>query len=204
MDEINETVEEQGIDLIVTGTKGASGLEEVFMGSNTVRIIKLVKNCPVLTVPQYFEFVSPNEIAFATDFNRFYTQSELQPLRDMAKTFNAAIRIVHVQYEIKALTELQQFNLSMLRKYLGDIEHYVHTVSELNSISKTLEAFTKDLDIHLLAMLNYQHSYMEKMTREPIVKRVAFHTQIPLLVIPELGMNTTSRNKDQDLETISS
>ncbi len=204
VDEINETVEEQGIDLIVTGTKGASGLEEVFMGSNTVRIIKLVKNCPVLTVPQYFEFVSPNEIAFATDFNRFYTQSELQPLRDMAKTFNAAIRIVHVQYEIKALTELQQFNLSMLRKYLGDIEHYVHTVSELNSISKTLEAFTKDLDIHLLAMLNYQHSYMEKMTREPIVKRVAFHTQIPLLVIPELGMNTTSRNKDQDLETISS
>ena len=204
VDEINETVEEQGIDLIVTGTKGASGLEEVFMGSNTVRIIKLVKNCPVLAVPQYFEFVSPNEIAFATDFNRFYTQSELQPLRDMAKTFNAAIRIVHVQYEIKALTELQQFNLSMLRKYLGDIEHYVHTVSELNSISKTLEAFTKDLDIHLLAMLNYQHSYMEKMTREPIVKRVAFHTQIPLLVIPELGMNTTSRNKDQDLHTLSS
>jgi len=203
VDEINETVEEQGIDLIVTGTKGASGLEEVFMGSNTVRIIKLVKNCPVLAVPQYFEFVTPNEIAFATDFNRFYTQSELQPLRDMAKTFNAAIRIVHVQYEIKALTELQQFNLSMLRKYLGDIEHYVHTVSELNSISKTLEVFTQDLNIHLLAMLNYQHSYMEKMTREPIVKRIAFHTQIPLLVIPELGMSSSSRNKNQNLQTIS-
>ncbi len=204
VDEINETVEEENIDLIVVGTKGASGLEEVFMGSNTVRIIKSVKNCPVLAVPQYFEFVTPNEIAFATDFNRFYTQSELQPLQDMAETFNATIRIVHVQYEIKALTELQQFNLSMLRKYLGGIEHYVHTVSELNSISKTLEVFTQELDIHLLAMLNYQHSYMEKMTREPIVKRVAFHTQIPLLVIPELGMNTTSRNKNKNHQTISS
>lgn len=194
VDEIKETVEEQSIDLIVAGTKGASGLEEVFMGSNIVRIIKSVKSCPVLAVPQYFEFVTPNEIAFATDFNRFYTKSELQPLLEMAKTFNATIRIVHVQYEIKALTELQQFNLSMLRKYLGGVEHYVHTVSELNSISKTLEVFTEELDIHLLAMLNYQHSYMERMTREPVIKRVAFHTQVPLLVIPELGMTSHSRN----------
>jgi hypothetical protein len=113
---------------------------------------------------------------------------------DLAKSFKAAIRIVHVQYEIKALTEIQMFNLNMLRKYLNEVEHYVHTVSELNSVSKTLEVFTKELDIHLLAMLNFQHSYMEKMTREPVVKRMAFHTQIPLLVIPELGMGKPTKS----------
>ena len=198
VDEIKKTIEEHGIDLVVMGTKGASGIEEVFMGSNTVRIIKSVKNCPVLAVPQKFKFVTPTEIAFATDFNRFYTKSELQPLLEMVKTFNATILIVHIQYEIKALTELQQFNLSMLRKYLGSVEHYVHTVSERNSISKTLEIFAEELDIHLLAMLNYQHSYMEKMTREPVVKRLAFHTQVPLLVIPELGMNSPSRNSKEN------
>ncbi|MEO1013154.1 MAG: universal stress protein, partial [Bacteroidota bacterium] len=127
------------------------------------------------------------------------TESELLPLMQLAKTFNAAIRIVYVQYEIKALTEIQQFNLSMLRKYLKDAEHYVHTVSELNSVSRTLETFTEELDIHLLAMLHYQHSYMERMTREPVVKRMAFHTKIPLLVIPELGMSARSRNK-RDME----
>ncbi len=196
VDEIKETVEEVGIDLIVTGTKGASGMEEVFMGSNTVRIIKSVKNCPVLAIPRNFEFTKPKEIAFATDFNRFYTTSELQPLIEMAKTFDAVIRIVHVQYKIEALTELQQFNLNMLRKYLKEVEHYVHTVSELNSVSKTLEVFSEELDIHLLAMLNYQHSYMERMTREPVIKRVAFHTRIPLLVIPELGMSSTIKKSD--------
>lgn len=194
VDEIKDIVENSGIDLIVTGTKGASGIDEVFMGSNTVRIIKSVKNCPVLAIPQHFEYTSPTEIAFATDFNRFYSLSELQPMIDLAKAFKAAIRIVHVQYEIKALSEIQMFNLNMLRKYLNEVEHYVHTVSELNSVSKTLEVFTKELDIHLLAMLNYQHSYMEKMTREPVVKRMAFHTQIPLLVIPELGMNMPSKS----------
>ncbi|GMN10320.1 universal stress protein [Croceitalea sp. MTPC9] len=196
-DEVKELVADERIDLVVMGTKGASGLEEVFMGSNTVRIIKSVKDCPILAIPQYFEFKKPSEIAFATDFNRFYTASELQPLLDMANTFNATIRIVHVQYEIKALTEIQQFNLSMLRKYLRQVEHYVHTVTELNSVSKTLEVFTNELDIHLLAMLHYQHSYMERMTREPVVKRLAFHTQIPLLVIPELGMGTYSKEKKE-------
>ncbi|WP_350289235.1 universal stress protein [uncultured Croceitalea sp.] len=197
IDEVKELVAAENIDLIVMGTKGASGLEEVFMGSNTVRIIKSVKDCPVLAIPQYFEFKKPSEIAFATDFNRFYTLSELQPLLDMANTFNATIRIVHVQYEIKALTEIQQFNLSMLRKYLREVEYYIHTVTELNSVSRTLEVFTNELDIHLLAMLHYQHSYMERMTREPVVKRLAFHTQIPLLVIPELGMGTYAKEKKE-------
>lgn len=195
IDEVKELVSTKNIDLVVIGTKGASGLEEVFMGSNTVRVIKSIKDCPVLAIPQYFEFKAPSEIAFATDFNRFYTLSELQPLLDMANTFNATIRIVHVQYEIKALTEIQQFNLSMMRKYLKAVEYYVHTVTKLNSVSKTLELFTNELDIHLLAMLHYQHSYIEKMTREPVIKRLAFYTQIPLLVIPELSMRKYSKEK---------
>ena len=172
------------------------------MGSNAVRVIKSVKDCPVLAIPQNFEFEKPTEIAFATDFTRFYTKSELKPLVELAAIFDATVRIVHVQYEIKSLSELQLFNWGMLRKYLGGVEHYVHTVSELNSVSKTLEVFSKEMDIHLLAMLNYQHSYMEQLIREPVVKRVAFHTQIPLLVIPELGMTSNlkeSSNRDNVL-----
>ena len=203
VDQIRETVTEEDIDLVVAGTKGASGIEEVFLGSNTVRIIKSIKGCPILAVPQNFEYAVPSEIAFATDFTRFYTQSELQPLLDLSNTFGATIRIVYVQHQIKALTELQQFNLTMLRKYLKDVEHYVHTISELNSVSSSLEAFSAELGIHLLAMLNYQHSYMEKMTREPIVKRMAFHTQIPLLVIPELGMNVSPKKKEMTEVSVS-
>ena len=203
VEDVKDIVETFGIHLVVTGTKGASGVDEVFMGSNTVRIIKSTRKCPVLAIPYHFDYVTPSEIAFATDFNRFYTSSELSPIVNMARMFNATIRIVHVQYGIKALTELQQFNLNMLRRYLGEVEHYVHTVSELNSVSHTLETFSKELDIHLLAMLNYQHSYMEKMTREPIIKRTAFHTQIPLLVIPELGMEGISVETKEEEEIAS-
>ncbi|WP_420602912.1 universal stress protein [Flagellimonas sp.] len=203
VEEVKDLVDQHNIELVITGTKGASGIDEVFMGSNTVRIIKNIKKCPVLAIPQHFDFITPTEIAFATDFNRFYTASELNPLLELAAMFQATIRIVHVQYGIKALSELQQFNLNMLRRYLNGTEHYVHTVSELHSVSQTLEMFSEELDIHLLALLNYQHSYLEKMTREPIVKRTAFHTQIPLLVIPELGMDGVSNSPEEQEKAIS-
>ncbi len=195
VDEIKAIVHREKIDLIVTGAKGATGLEEVFLGSNTVRIIKCIKNCPVLAIPKDFHFSELQEIAFATDFNRFYTISELLPLVEMATAFNATIHIVHVQYKIKDLTEIQQFNLNMLCKYLKGVEYHIHTVTELNSVSKTLEAFSDDMDIHLLAMLNYQHSLMENLTKEPIVNRLVFHSQLPLLVLPELGMGAHSSSK---------
>ena len=200
VDEVKEIIEQHTIEMVILGSKGASGLAEVFMGSNAVRIIKAIKSCPVLAIPEYFNFEKPTEIAFATDFNRFYTPSELEPIINLATTFNSVLRIVHVQYEIKALTDVQQFNLNMLRKYLGEVEHYIHTITELNSVSKTLEVFVAELDVHLLAMLNYQHSYIERMTREPVIEKVAFHTQTPLLVIPELGMRASSKQKKtQDL-----
>ena len=63
VDEINEVVQNNKIDLIITGTKGVSGVEGVFMGSNTVRIIKSIKDCPVLAVPQNFEFATPEHTA---------------------------------------------------------------------------------------------------------------------------------------------
>lgn len=203
VDEIVETVALYKIEMVIMGTKGASSIEDVFMGSNTVGVIKTIKDCPVLAIPYNHDFKRPSEIAFATDFTRFYTKSELRPLIELANFFEATIRVVHVQYEIKNLTELQQFNLEMLRKYLGDVEHYIHTISELNSVSKTLEVFSREMGIHLLAMLNYQHSYMEQLTREPIVKRVAFHTQIPLFVIPELGMTSNVRVKNHDEMSLS-
>ncbi len=199
-----DVVKSKKVDLLVMGTKGATGTKEVFMGSNTVRIINTIKKCPVLAIPDGFTFTSkPSEITFATDFTHFYSKEELRPLLDLAKSFNAAIRIVYVQQEEGSLTEEQKFNLGMLQKYFKDIKYYQHTLTKSDSVSKSLKVFTEELDIYLLAMLNYSHSFVDKLTREPVIKTVAFHTQIPLLVIPELGMSSAfskTIQKNSELE----
>lgn len=194
-------VENKDIDLIVMGTKGMTDGDHIYMGKNTVRLIKVIKNCPpILAVPpRDLDFLEPNEISFNTDFNMFYTDSELQPLIEMAQTFKATIRIVHIQDGIRSLTEIQRFNLGMLRKYLSGIEHYVHTVSELKSYSNTLKVFNTELNIHLLAMLNYRNSYMDGITQEPVIENDVFESNIPLMVIPEMYIGYKNRKKQNHM-----
>jgi len=33
-------------------------------------------------------------------------------------------------------------------------------------------------------MIKYKHSFIERVTREPVIKKMTFHTTIPVLVIP--------------------
>ena len=49
-------IKKENIDLIVMGTKGATKAKEIVFGSNTVNIIKKVRSCPILVVPDEFDF----------------------------------------------------------------------------------------------------------------------------------------------------
>ncbi len=56
LETIEDTVKDKGIDLIIMGTKGATGAKGFFIGSNTSNIIQRIKCCPVLAVPEEFNF----------------------------------------------------------------------------------------------------------------------------------------------------
>ncbi len=183
-EEIKELIETANIDLIVTGTKGASGFEEVFMGSNTVRIIKAVRKCPVLVIPEKYDYRKPLRIAFATDFKRNFSLDILKPLASLAKNLGAAIHIIHIN-ESEVLDKYQQTNKDMLIDLLQPLEHQIHWMPYFSGKSDVMQYFLKEFDMDMLALVHYKHGFLEELIREPVVKRVAFHTQMPLLVLPE-------------------
>ena len=89
---IKKAIKDQDINLIIMGTKGATGAKEFLFGSNTVNIINKVKNCPILVVPDGYEFITPKKIAFPTDYNRFYGE-ELVYIKQLSKLYNSKITI---------------------------------------------------------------------------------------------------------------
>ena len=70
---LNQLEEKSVFDYLVMGTKGASGIKEVFMGSNTVSVIKNV-NCPVICIPENVTYKVPKKIAFAADYKKISHQ----------------------------------------------------------------------------------------------------------------------------------
>lgn len=181
---IDTAIDKHDIDLVVMGTKGASGTKEFFFGSNTVRMINKVKTCPLLIVPDEYDFTPVKQIAFPTDYNRYYSGEELQPIKDLTRLYSAKIRILHINEEEK-LSEIQHYNRTKLDEYLHNYEHSFHWMPSYTKKAEEITVFIEDLDINMLAMVNYKHRIIENITKEPVIKSIGFHPTIPFLVIPE-------------------
>ncbi len=181
---LNNCIELYGIDLIVMGTKGATGLEKFFIGSNAVKTIQNVKGCPILTVPRNQEFKIPKHIAFPTDFKRYFDIKEIKPLLDFADLYEAHIYVMHID-EKEKLNEEQDYNMKTLQNYLKSHQYSFHWMQDYVKKSEIINTFIKDLKIDVLAMVNYEHSMIENFVKEPIIKKIGYQPTVPFLVIPE-------------------
>jgi nucleotide-binding universal stress UspA family protein len=181
---IQSTVRKYNIDLVVMGTKGATGAKEILFGSNTVKVIKKIRICPVLIVPDAYDFVLPKQIAFPTDFNRIYNHIEIKPLKSLAMLYNSKIRIVHIEKE-KQLSHFQEDNMEALKNFLNDLHCSFHWMPNYTYLADEINVFIEELKIDMLVMVNYKHSFIENIINEPVIKKIGFHPMIPFLVIPD-------------------
>lgn len=181
---IETSINKHQIDLVIMGTKGATGAKEFIFGSNTVRVIKKLKRCAVLIIPDEYDFIIPTQIAFPTDYKRFFDDKELRPLKKLAEIHNSQIKILHINVE-KRLDDIQDYNLNMLKSYLSHYDHSFHWMPNYAKKTHEINDFNEELGIDILAMVNYKHSFIESIIKEPVIKKIGFQPIIPFLVIPE-------------------
>lgn len=179
--EIEELYKQQTVDLIVMGTKGASGIKRVLLGSNAIHVIKNAK-CPIMVVPSDFHFESPLEMLFPTDLEIDFQKKQLQPVIEIASAYHARIHVLHVSNGQK-LTAKQETNRKTLEKQLKKVAHLFH-IERHKNIPKAIAEFQTKSRINLLVMVNNKHSFFENLFFQPVIKQIGFHLNIPLWVIP--------------------
>lgn len=184
VDEINNQIAEKHIDLVVMGTQGATGSREIFMGSMTHRVVEKLDTCPILVVPNNMEYKDWGAIAFATNFDKAYEQWQIDPLNELAALNNSLIQIVQVSDDA-TMNDSQLESLEQLQGLLKVTNHEHHVVAQRDTVEKALRSFLEEMHIDALALIKYKHGFLERLMREPVVKRITFHTDIPLLVLPE-------------------
>ncbi|MFK5971816.1 MAG: universal stress protein [Flavobacteriaceae bacterium] len=182
-DVIYEIVDSKHIDLVIMGNSGRSEVEAIFLGSSVLDTIGKIKQCPVLTIPKETNFTSPKEIAFVTDFGRNFDAGLLEPLLYIVKQYKSKICVMHIN-EKEVLDREQEMNRSVLLEYLSHLDYSLHWMPLFKNKTTTIHTFLDELGINMLAMVNYPHSFLERITREPVIKRVAFDLDIPFLIMP--------------------
>lgn len=183
VDAIKREAEAKKIDLIIMGTKGASGLKKVTIGSNTGDVITKVKQ-PLLTVPEEATFSSPREIAFPTDYHIGYDVKVLDTLIAMATMNDAIIRILHISKKGEELSESQHKQKDFLDDYLVDVKHSFHSLTG-TKLETAVQCFTESRDIDMIAMVAKNLNFFQRILFRPAVEEISYHTKVPFLVLHE-------------------
>ncbi|WP_304141420.1 universal stress protein [Mesoflavibacter zeaxanthinifaciens] len=183
IDSIRRIIKEKEIDFIVMGTKGASGLNEIILGTNTADVITKVK-CTTLAVPENAEFVPPKEIAFPSDLNLTYNLDILHPLLDIVEHFKAFLRILHINKNKAHLEEELNQNITLLKDYFTGIKSSFHYLTN-KKVEDAVQCFVESRDVDLICMVAKNLNYFQQIFFHSRVEKVSYHTDKPLLVLHE-------------------
>lgn len=181
VNEINEQIKEKNIDLVVMGTKGASGAQEILFGTQTIHTIKKAK-CPVLAIPSEFEFKPLKHLLLPSDLSIGFKENQLAILKTVASQNNSKIHILHVMQDAE-LNEIQKQGKATLTNYFKDNSIQFHFVGDTD-IPEAIIDFQKKNNIELLTMINNKHSFFENLFFKPVVHKIGFHVKVPFLVVP--------------------
>lgn len=181
IDSIRKHVDEKNIDMIIMGTKGATGLKKLIIGSNAADVIKKVK-CTTLIVPENATFTNLNEIAFPTDYFLTYGVDLLKPLYEIMETQHSSLRVLHITHKSEKLSVSQQDNKDLLQDYFNNFEVSFHKLTN-KKVEDAVECFVQSRDVKMITMVAKNLNYFQQILFHSKVEDISYHTNIPFLVI---------------------
>jgi len=182
-DEVNARSKKEGMELVIMGTKGASGVKEIFLGSNTIQVIRKAE-IPVLAIPEDYKFQKLNSIVLPTDYEVSYMAKNFKILVDIVKKHGATLHIVHAVEQ--TLSTVQLGHKSQLKAMLQNLSTEFEDVTD-DYMPNIVHNYVEENHIDMVAMLNQKHTFLERLLFRQHVDSVGYHCTVPFLVLPDIA-----------------
>ncbi|MGY8914578.1 MAG: universal stress protein [Flavobacteriales bacterium] len=183
IDSANDFVEEKNIDIVIMGTKGKTNDKKLTFGSHTLQVLKYVQ-CPVLAIPENFEYVKPKRIVFPTDYMVPYQRRELKLLCDLACSYRSEIHFLYLS-KYEKLARRQEDNKMFLEGALQDLT-LIFEIVDREKRTDTIQQYIEINEIQLLVMVNSRHSILESMLYQSTIDQLGLAIKVPFLVMQNL------------------
>ena len=170
---------ELDIDLIVMGSQGATGLKEMFIGSNTEKVVRN-SEVPVLVIKKGMGDINLDKFVFATDFSENVKPAFGRFLK-FAKIFNASVDLLFIN---------TVHNFEPTKKTSERLHHFItefdlpkHSLNIYNdrSIEKGILNYAADSGVGVIALITHQRSGLSSMFNESISEDLVNHALKPVL-----------------------
>ncbi|NMM46973.1 universal stress protein [Marinigracilibium pacificum] len=130
-------------DLVIMGSKGAHGMDEVMIGSNAERVVRYSKH-PVITVKEPIRLDGIKSIAFATD----YTEAQVELLSG----FDRLLEVIDA--EVYLLRVNTPYNFIPTRGAENNLREFAKKNHLVNVKISTYDAYKEDAGISAFAQDN--------------------------------------------------
>lgn len=180
---VRNVAKDDAVDLVVMGTKGASGLGEFLLGSNTEKVIR-TSPCPVLAVPENTENFGPKVVLLPSTLKNDQA-GVFKYLAQWEKMFNFLVKVLYLNNPSSLPTD-------------GSAEARKNRFAEAAGLHKTdvimtTESFFEDNTIlgaadqcnaEMIVMATHQRQGLSHLLFGSITENTSNHSSIPVLCVP--------------------
>lgn len=178
-----EYIQNNDISLVLLGTKGASGVAEVVIGSNAQKIIRGA-NCPVLTMKEKQEQLNFDTIVLASDFNDEKINANMSYVATLASYFESKITLLFVATPLNFLSEEEIENkIKPLAENAG-LKNYNIAIHKAASAEEGIMEYCTKNDPGLVAISTHGKGFLRKLFISNTTEYLANHLSTPLLSMP--------------------
>ncbi len=182
--EIVAIAKERNAVLIVTGTHGASGFEEFWIGSNANRLVSS-STCPIITIRAGVNVRRPlRKIVLPVD-STVETRQKVPFTSQLAHAFKAEIHILGLYTtNVRALKMRVDNYVDQIAKYLEENEtRYVIEKQKADNITKKTIEYAKKVNANLISMMSEQETSAVNLFMGSYAAQMVNHSPIPVLTI---------------------
>jgi nucleotide-binding universal stress UspA family protein len=184
IENLSRLAHQKAATLILMGITGRSTFAQVFMGSNTLKMVD--RNvCPVMIVPPEASFRQIKNVAFTSDFKNVEETTPLLFIKSVLDLFNPALHIINIDssHYVALTSELQDARgkmLTMFKEYNPEF-YFIG----MNDFHDAVNQFVYDKNIDLIVTVPRFHTFLSTIFKGSHTKKLVYHTSVPILAVHE-------------------
>lgn len=175
---ITRIAEEKKADLIIMGTRGASGFKEFFVGSNTEKIVRW-SPVPVIAIKKYGKASGIKHIVFPNTF-RGEEEALTMKVKALQDFFKAKLHILYVNTPANFKRDLQteeEMN-NFAARYM--LKNYTLNIYNDFSEEEGIANFTAEIKGDLIAMSTHGRRGLGHLMSGSIAEDLVNHIECPV------------------------
>lgn len=179
--EVNEVAHEQNCDLVVMGSHGTSGLSELFVGSNTEKVVR-TSDVPVLVIKKRHETIDIKKMVFACDME-IENIPAYRKAAAFANMISASLEVVYVNTagaNFMGYDDVQK-RIAVFKKQLTEevkVDFYNY-----HTVERGILNYCAEQNADLLVIPTHGRRGLAHFVVGSLAENVANHAKIPVMTV---------------------